>query len=273
MLKRACAVLLLIVFTFWFPIAFKRWTHAFRPAKCSIDWPHVPEWEIPPLKDEKKQEILATLSEPFSYFSKGSQCYVFLSKNQKYVLKLFRYDHCRIPFAQNWIRQAKKWMKIRDKHFLPTNSKIVKNFTSCKLAYDHAQKQTGVVFVHLNPKKGLPILTLKDRLGRIHKIDPALYRFALQKKAEPFLKTLYDHKQDIAPYFRSYLTLLEDLASLGLVNLDHKMKCNFGFLDGRVVLIDFGNFVYSPERAKDEIAHFQLQLVEWLKLRIPDLEL
>lgn len=263
-------VLLLVSFTFWFPSAFKRWTHAFRPAKCLVQWPFVPEWEIDPLSPEKESEIRSVLKEPFSYLNKGAQSYVFLSRDQKYVLKLFRYDCCRMPYGQQLVRNLRKWVGAREKNFLPTEFKIVKNFTSCKLAYSLAQKQTGVVFISLNPEKcTLPPITLRDRLGRTHKIDPSQYRFALQQKAEPFLSTFRAHANNIQPYFDSYLALLHDLADIGLVNLDPSMGKNFGFLDGRAIQIDFGNFIYCPEQAQNGIAPFELSVRKWLKKRIP----
>lgn len=255
----------LVAVSLWFPSAYKRWTHPFRLAKCLVEWPFTPEWEIDP--PENMEEIRSVLSEPFSYLAKGAQSYVFLSQNEKYVLKLFRYDTCKLPVDERTVR---RWIGAREKHFLPTDVKIEKNFTSCKLAYSLAQKQTEVVFVHLNPKSGLPILTLKDRLGRVHKIDPKAIRFALQKKGEPFIQTLYAHRENLQPFIDSYLTLLHELGDLGLVNLDPTMGRNFGFIDGRAIQMDFGNFVYRPERASADTVHFEQQLKQWLKKRIPE---
>lgn len=239
-------------------------------SKCLIEWPYVAEWEIDPLDPTKMGEIKEILSQPFSYLGKGAQSYVFESADHKYVFKLFRYDLCKFPLGQKIVRQVRKWVGAREKIFLPAQVKIIKNFTSCKLAYSLAQKQTGIVYVHLNPQKyDLPLIHLKDRLYCSHQIDPALYRFALQKKAEPFLKTFLAKKNDLQPLIESYSTLLHELASLGLVNLDRTMGRNFGFLDGRAVQIDFGNFIYCPQNAGNEISHFENQLQAWIEKRLP----
>jgi hypothetical protein len=92
----------------------------------------------------------------------------------------------------------------------------------------------------------------------------------LQKKAEPFLPTFYAHKDNVQPFFNAYLTLLQELADLGLVNLDPTMGRNFGFIDGRAVQIDFGNFIYFPQNAHANVAHFEQELRTWLKKRIPE---
>ncbi len=243
--------------------AFKQWTDGFRPAKCLIEWPFISEWEISSPID---REILSVLNEPFSYFAKGNQSFVFLSRNGKYVLKLFYYNPCCTPFGEKWEKQIRKWIGAKPKRHLPNRKNIVNNFTSCHLAYRLAQKQTGLVFVHLNPKKNdLPILKVKDRWGRTHPIDPARYRFALQRKVEPLAKTLLSYRENIQPWIESYLTLLQELKDLGLVNLDPKIGSNFGTLEGRVVQIDIGNFNYCPEKAAENMTLFQRKFQEWLE--------
>ena len=54
------------------------------------------KWDTP-LSSEIKAEIDPILSGCFTYFSCGSQSYVFLSEDGKTVLKLFKFQHLRIP--------------------------------------------------------------------------------------------------------------------------------------------------------------------------------
>jgi len=238
---------LLLSLPLWVPSTYRRTTHAFRPAKCLIDWPFVAEWETPPLQDA---EILNVLQRPFTYLSKGAQSYVFLSADGKYVLKLFRYDTCRFPFGRLTAEKICHLAHVKPRHYVPAEEKIPFTFNSCMLAYRLAQKQTGLAYIHLNPKEGLPVLNLVDRLGRSHKIDPAHYRFALQRKAECF----------DCHNIESLRQLLNELSSIGLLNTDPKLRRNFGYLDGHVVVIDFGNFIYSPEKAKGQVAIFENKL-------------
>jgi hypothetical protein len=218
------------------------------------DWAFVAEWETPALEDP---ELLAVLKAPFSYLSKGAQSYVFLSRNEKYVLKLFRFDACRMPLGRMAMTQLCHWAGLKPRHFVPAEEKIPFTFNSCMLAYRLAQKQTGLAYVHLNLKKGLPLLTLVDRLGRVHQIDPAKFRFALQCKAESF--DCHNGEE-----VRLYRQLLNELSSMGLTNTDRKFKGNFGCIEGRVIAMDFGNFIYSPERAKEEVVAFEKLLEKWI---------
>ncbi|MBX7066471.1 MAG: hypothetical protein K1X28_04515 [Parachlamydiales bacterium] len=190
--------------------------------------------------------INSILTQPFSYLDKGSQSYVFLSKDQKHVLKVFRFDFCKVPMGKAIVRTVRKWAGLREKQFFPEKPKIMKNFSACKLAYSIVRDQTGVEFVHLNPREcDLPVITVRDRLKRLHKIDPANCRFALQKRIGRFDQI--QETKDPGPMIDSFLSLLSELAEKGLVNLDVKLEKNFGFLDGKAYLIDFGNLVYNPE--------------------------
>ena len=259
-------LLLLCALFLWFPSAWKRWTHAFRLAKCAVEWPYRLDWEAP----EPDDAICAILQEPFTYLDKGAQSYVFLSADQKYVLKLFRFDSCRIPLGQRLVRLARKWAHLREKHFLPLEVKVPKTFDSCSLSYHLAPDLTGVIWVHLNPRPiKVPFIRVIDRLKVSHRIDPAIYRFVIQKKAKPFLQVLRD-APDPLPYVRSYFSLLSKLSKLGLANLDPNMGKNFGFIDGEAVEIDFGNFAFNHTLAAQDPEQFSKRLIRWLKQHRPD---
>ena len=259
-------LLLLSSFVLWFPSAWKRWTHAFRLEKCALKWPVSPDWETP----DPDHTICKILEQPFTYLSKGAQSYVFLSADQKYVLKLFRFDNCRIPLGQQFARYLRNRLHLREKYVLPFREKVPKTLMSCKLAYDLAPHLTGVVWVHLNPRRrNLPMISVRDRLGRLHCIDPAFYRFALQKKAQTLLSVLRK-EPNLAPWIHSYQSLLSELSRLGLANLDPNMGKNFGFIDGKAVEIDFGNFTLDFSLAAKDPEHFSKRLLRWLERHRPD---
>lgn len=250
----------------WFPSAFKRWTHAFRLEKCKVFWEYRLDWQTPKA-DSEVQNILA---EPFHYLGKGAQSYVFVSASEKYVLKLFRFNSTKMPYGQNLAIAFRQLLGLRPKHFLPLDIKVPKTFSSCRFAYEQAPHLTGVVWAHLNlGKTDLAPIVVRDRLGIKHRIDPAQYRFVLQRKAQPFCQALKEAKNPI-PLIDSYLSLLQELAKIGLANLDPNMGKNFGVIDGKVVEIDFGNFSLDPELAAQDPARFRARLVNWLKQHRPE---
>lgn len=247
---RVFVLILFVGFCGGIVYGYKQLSHGFRLGKCLINWPYVAEWEIP----DPTPEIVSVLSKPFSYYGKGNQCFVFLSQDGSYVLKLFRADRFRLPFNDQKLRKS---LGAKTRKDLFPHERNLKNLTSYHLAYSLAKKQTGVVFIHLNPKPGsLPNLLIQDALGRTHAIDPAKYRFALQKKAER-LKPKREEKE-------CFCAFLQDLKDLGLVNLDLKIGSNFGKLDGKIVQIDVGNFIYCPEKAEENRLALQKKFEESL---------
>src|SRR3954464_15045331 len=49
-----------------------------------------PEWEIPSTLIDDPQLIDQILSQKFTYFNKGSQAYVYISEDKKYILKFLK---------------------------------------------------------------------------------------------------------------------------------------------------------------------------------------
>ena len=252
------------------PNAYKRITHGFRPAKCLLNWPYNPKWETHPLSLKEEREIQTILQENFTYFAKGKQCFVFLSEDGKHVLKLFRFDACKMPYGQKIAHRIKKWQRgnIEDLH--PLATEVPKVLNSCKIAYDLAADLTGLILVHLNPKKSfLPMLQIKDRLGRNHELDPADYRLILQKTCEPFMSALLKaNSEERNRLISSFSQLIERLGDLGLKNIDPRLTCNFGFLNGQAIAIDIGNYVYDPVLAKEDKAVFLPRLNRCLEKKL-----
>lgn len=261
---------LLAALFLWIPSAYKRSAHPFRASKCEVEWPFVPEWET---ASAPSQEIRELFLSPFTYLAKGKQSYVFSSNDGKYVLKLFRFNRCKAPYGQKCEALVRKWMGWRQKipRKVPSR-RISMTFESCYLAHTLASRQTGVVWAHLNLKKG-GILTfvVKDRLGRSHTIDPSRHRFVLQQKAEPFSKALLkaNSPEERLLLVQSFDQLLNELQSLHLANDDEKLGDNFGFLGDRAIVLDIGNFYYSPEFPPNEIAKFQIRLHNWFDRHFP----
>lgn len=262
---RLILCVLLLSLPFWLPSAYRRSFHPFRPAKCQIHWPYVEEWETPALTDPK---ILSSLEKPFTYLSKGGQSFVFLSKDKKYVLKIFHYDLCRMRQGSELVSKVRRWFGLSHRRPIHTPEKIQKTFEACSLAFHFARDQTGLVYIHLNPKQGLPKFTLIDCFGRKHFVDPAQIRFALQKKAEPFLPAFYKMpKEDL---FSSFHVLMQEMNDRGILNNDSRLNGNFGILEGKVVAIDFASFIHAPDLTLERTCFFEKKLQKWVDKHVAE---
>ena len=101
-----------------------------------------PKWSVcPKLVTKKHMGIETIVDQPFTYLTKGKQSFVFVSQDQKWVLKLPRLPR----YARNWYVRGKK-SSIAD---------LQKMFDNFKSAYEELEGQTGVVYAHLQPTKFL----------------------------------------------------------------------------------------------------------------------
>ena len=228
--------ILFIIAMLCLPYLYRHHCMPFRLGKFHVEIPSKPEWDVK-LSEEETQRISAILSQRFFYLGKGVQSYAFESDDGKYVLKLFRFDQS--PF------DSISWIKGRSS----IKKRPEKIFSGCKLSYDLARDETGLIWVHLNPAKGWPLIRVRDYLGMTHRIDPSRYRFVLQRKAVKLFSAL-QNEQNRDALVQSFSTLMDSLNEKGIAPLDLKIASNFGVLDGRVVQIDFADNAYDPELAR-----------------------
>src|SRR3989304_3794415 len=67
-------------------------TQGFRVEK-SLPPPHRDvRWHFPAPSEEERIELKKTLSQPFTFLSKGNECYAFVSEDGQYVLKFFKHQ-------------------------------------------------------------------------------------------------------------------------------------------------------------------------------------
>jgi hypothetical protein len=256
----------------YMPIYMKRLTCGFRIEKMRLKNASQLQLEETSLSCEAKGKIAALLNQPFFYLGKGAQSYVFKSEDGLYVIKLFRFDQHRNPiraFFRNKIKQ-------RSSRPSPLE-KAAHLFSACQLAYTLAPEETELVYLHLNlTQNELPVLSLKGPLGRSYSLPLDAYRFALQKKVDPFDTALLSalSSGQISVYLDSLVALLNQRTSKGIINTDGNLLRNFGYIDQKAVEIDFGNYEYSPDlllplNRKEEISRFTSSLRSWLEVHAP----
>ncbi len=227
------------------PFIYTEMTQGFRLNKLYV---------APPLQNEKDAQldpklVLPLFHQPFYYVGKGLQFFVFESQDGQVVIKLF-----------------KKPKKNHSPH------RMEKTLAACRLAFDLAPEETGLLFMHLHPSSDqLPILSIKNRLGIHYSLPLDLYSFVIQKKAKPFGFALQQAIQNgtVDSLIDSYLHLIASRSSKGISNTDVLLKNNFGFLGSQAIEMDFGNYIYAPENQKIEFRLFADRMRRFLKKRAP----
>ncbi|MBS0620623.1 MAG: hypothetical protein JSS61_04090 [Verrucomicrobia bacterium] len=223
----------------------------------------------------KEESPPAVLSQPFHYFGRGLQSFVFLSADGEYVLKLFNNRYNRkislfetlsyLPFLDHWARQ-------RASYYL---SKQAQTFESYQIAKDKMAQWTAVCYAHLQPTTTLPQITLIDRLGIAHPIDPNGLGFILQKRAQlafPSLQSLLA-KGDLESTKQALSSLIHLFvwkSQSGIADNDPLIRTNYGFLENEPIQIDLGSLSLDPdaarpERIRQEMTHITASLKKWLQ--------
>lgn len=254
------------------PHLYKSFTQGFRIPPNRADIPFNPEWEI---DADAENEVRAILKQPFAYLDHGNQSYAFVSQDQKYVLKLFRYNRHRfVPtqIAKGWLRKQ-LGKKNKDKLLI----KIDKTFKAARLAYTEGQEFTQVLFCHLNlTQNQFPLVQFRDPWGRNFSLPIDRYRFVIQRKVTPFKEALLaakEHPEEMHHLIDSFLILIQERSAKGIHNADPNLGPNFGFLDGKAVEIDFGNYrkiAYDPKSSRQEIDNLTTRLNHWLQINAPE---
>jgi hypothetical protein len=178
------------------------------------------------------------LRQKFYLKDQGGQSYVFISSDEKYVLKFFK-DMPRpwIPFPNY---QKKKLGKLK------------RTLHGYHLAFERLPQETGLLYLHLSPTlTPLPAI-LVDRLLIEHSVDLSSTYFVLQKRAAPLTKK---------PALSQVSELLQKRASVHIADHDPRLHTNLGWIDNHLVFIDPGRFVEdqnaSSELPRKFLEHFQ----------------
>lgn len=245
-MKRFVVFLFFISALLSIPLIINNLSEGFKPSKVRGNLPESPAWEI-----GFDPALIGLFKQPYTYIGKGSQCYVFESKDHKWAIKFFRSDH----FA--------------------SQHEVFPIFDAISMAYRHLKEETGLIYIHLNPTHlNLPVLLCKDAIGRSYRLPLDELRFAVQKKAKPFqgvLKEALSDPDEMRKRLDQFIDLLLRRTAKGVFNADPSLSRNFGFLDDQAIEIDFGNFTTkAPHSREDEIERYMKRLRSFLKRVAPE---
>lgn len=226
-------------------------THGFRLHKIFSHLTYNPSWEIFSPSQEQIKEIKAALDQEFYFLGSGGQCYAFVSKDDAYVLKVFKQHHMEQNFWKNE-KFIPKVLKPLHKNFVVHNHKPMdKILHSCKLAYEFLKKETALVYIHLNKTDFFhQNITLIDPINIKHTVNLDRVEFVLQYKgsmAYPTLLSLIENKQmdDAKKHLEALLDTILARCRAGILDKDPIIKRNFAFIGEKAIIIDFGCFSYD----------------------------
>lgn len=257
-------------------------TGGFTLNNISSNWTYQPDWEIRPLAQAEQQELQHALNQSYQYLGKGCQSYVFLSEDEQYVIKFFKYQRFRLSSWLAYFPPLPAIVQYRQEK-LETKWKKLDGFVkSWKIAFEHLKEETGLVFVHLNKTQHLKKqLAITDKLGLSHLIDLDQMEFCIQRRAEMLCDTLLTYKvegdlQKAQLIISRLIALILSEYERGLADNDHALMQNTGVVKEQPIHIDVGQFVLNesiknPEVYRQELFTKMYKFKLWLKEQYPEL--
>ncbi|MBI3237117.1 MAG: hypothetical protein HYZ48_05420, partial [Chlamydiales bacterium] len=222
----------------------------------------LPKWDIPSEFTENPELIERILKQKFTYFNKGSQSFVYISEDKQYILKFLKQDKIH---PNTWLAYLPFSFNPHYQKALFLRKKLESTFSAIKTAFLDFQKETGLLYVHLNKTSSLnKKITLFDRKGNLHIVDLDKTSFLIQKRANLIYVRIAElmaqsEAENAKKIISSVFSLIDALGKKGVVDNDPILRKNFGLIDDLAVQIDIGRMRIDPERIvnlqhKQEIA-------------------
>lgn len=256
-------------------------TDGFRVGNITYDLVHNPNFDPRPLEEKEFEKFKSLLDQPFYYLGKGCQSYAFVSADDQYVIKFFKFQHFRKRWFDYFTFIPSLKMK-REKKWINKQNNLAKLFTRWKTAYENFREETELLYIHFNPTSHLGThLTLIDKIGITRSIDLDQIAFLVQKKAlmlcpaieEMMQKGKSDAAKDLIEQL--YALMLSDYAR-GYFDTDFALMQNTGVVEGKPIHIDVGLFEFDekmkePAAFKDNLCQRMDKFGQWLERSYPEL--
>lgn len=250
----------------------------FSPGHITTSY-SAPEWEISEDLVEDPQLIDQILSQKFTYFNKGSQAYVYISEDKKYILKFLKQNKLH---PNTWLAYIPLSFNPYYKRYQFLKKKHESTFKAIKTAFTDFKKETGLLYVHLNRTHNIKkTITLFDRKGRMHQVDLDKTSFLVQKKANLIYVRITElmsegNIEQAKEIISSVFSLIDLLGRRGVVDNDPILRKNFGLIDDKAVQIDIGRMRIEPVRIanlehKNEVGSITKSFKTWIAKNYPEL--
>lgn len=224
------------------------------------------------LLDERDSTIQTLPSHSYRYLGKGGQSYIFVSEDDRTILKLFRTSRLNsLRFLYSFCPLQPLKSKIRVQEDL-----IRQTLLSYSIANQYLKDETGLIEVHLDCHSKLSTpLKIVDRLGIAHTLDPNQYPFVIQEKAtlvkEKIAQLMDAGDISGARYaLLNLFTLIEKRKARGIDDADPNVVKNFGFCSDRPIQIDGGRFSFIPT-STNKLNDSKEDLRNWIDQNYPEL--
>ncbi len=263
LIKKTCQTAAVLAFAAGLCILAQKATANFTIARITTNLPFHPEWEVQNLNNSELAAIDDIVKQKFLFLDNGGQSWVFISEDGQHVVKFFKFRFTWNDLFKNL------WLPASLEPYRPhlTAKQLAKRqrlLGGYALAFQKLREESLLEAAFLNGKqKGTTTMHIVDKIGISHNIKLHDKPFIIQKTAVPLVKHLAPLMKEgrvgeAREALCSALNLIAQRCSQGIIDEDHRLYCNLGFVGKQAVYLDAGSLkedpsIADPERSKKEI--------------------
>jgi hypothetical protein len=237
------------------------------------------KWELPSLSEQEKSNLSQILNQKFTYYNKGSQSYVFISEDKKYILKFFKQQKFE---SHSWLAHIPLSLNPYYQEHLFKQNKCRGALEAFKTAFTTLSQETGLLYVHMSPSQSFhQRVVLLDKNAEGHVVNLEKMVFCVQKHADLIYSRIMElmHQGDIEgskKIITSVFSLIDNLGRKGVVDNDPILRKNFGLIEDKAIQIDIGKMRIDPIRGKkliykQEVGSITHSFKVWIETHYPEL--
>lgn len=255
----------------------------FREGSIRHEIPFHPEWEVV-LSSEENEVLDGILGQHFTYLDKGAQCYVFSSADDRWVLKIFKFKHLRLPTWLTYIPSLGPIKQYKERKKALKDERLEKVFFAHKLSFDRYREESGIFYIHLNPTMHMHRkIEITDKIGFHRTVDLDGLVFVVQEKSIPFevelKKLLAEGDLETAKVrIRKMFALYKRQYELGIYDWGRGVMHNNGFVGDKAIHFDVEKIVADeqvkqPENYRRHLETVGMKIEKWLQKEFPEFQI
>ena len=227
------------------------------------------------------EKLRLIVSHPFSYLAEGNDSYVFVSQDQRYVIKFFKMRRMTPKYWLNYIPIP--WLDNKRLNKISERERArLETFGSLKTAYEQFRYQTGLVFLHLFRTEYLKMkVRVIDEDGLEHRVPLDKVPFVIQRKTTMLpdhIKALLSQgsESEAIQALCKVLALVKDRCQHGFADYSERVEEEYGFIEGRAIHVG-GRCILKDETFKStkstlrEVFRVSKSIESWLQNSNPSL--
>lgn len=233
-----------------------------------------------------KEELNQILDQPFYYLAKGAQAYVFISKDGRYVVKLFKGQHYNLGAWLKFLRNIPFVSQSIEGSIERKAKRRADSFQSYMIAYNKIPEETGVLFLQIDDNSHGLIesgkeISVTDHLGEQYFVNLSETNFMIQYTADmvwPRIESEMRLEQDdeARKLISKMIEHIFRRCSKGVANMDVAFGQNHGYIDDRAILVDVGclvekNFIEDYQLLRQEVYKSLRKFRIWIERFYPEL--